>query len=58
MWVVVMLPSRWSGSTKSSQEYRSPLCSSATASPQISAMMHTAPGTLSHDARAESKVWT
>ncbi len=53
-----MLPSRWSGSTKWSHEYRSPLCSRATASRRSRAKMHSAGGSRTHEARAASKCWT
>ena len=54
-WVSPMLPSRWSGSTKWSQEYRSPLCSRATAVPQVSRNTHIAGCMPSQEARAASK---
>ena len=53
-----MLPSRYFGSTKWSHEYRSPLCSSASALPQVSAKMHIEAGAPTQDASAASNICT
>jgi len=46
------------GSTKWSHEYRSPLCSRATAVPQVSLCTHSEPGTLAEARQVESNICT